>query len=131
MRDHDVPSPSDRRIRLLQLVRKLNLRTWLQHVTTYGGAGSSSSANTSTPSLPPPATAAAIGAFTCAQASLTISSASNRGGNGTSLQQRQSAQHSHSQSNIGHRPAAAPGQKKTFHQKIWGTNPATEFHSKP
>ncbi|GAB1599093.1 uncharacterized protein LOC115216422 isoform X2 [Argonauta hians] len=66
MRDHDLPSPSERRLRLLQLVRKLNLRTWLQHVTTYGGAHSSQS------STSPSAAAAAIGAFSCAQASLAI-----------------------------------------------------------
>ncbi|CAE1250601.1 SLC9A3 [Acanthosepion pharaonis] len=129
MRDHDAPTPSDRRMRLLQLVRKLNLRAWLQHVTVYGEAGSSSSANTSTPSLPPPATAAAIGAFTCAQASLTISSAGSRG-NGTGVQQKQSSQQSSSQSNIGH-ISATSGRRRTFTPKIWGTKKATEFHSKP
>lgn len=127
MRDHDVPSsPSDRRIRLLQLVRKLNLRTWLQHVTAYGGA--SSSANANTPSLPPPATAAAIGAFACAQASLTLTSSSGSRSSGPSGMP--SSSH-HSSSHLGRSSASPRQRRRTLHKKVPAMNQPIEFHSKP
>ncbi|XP_029641618.1 uncharacterized protein LOC115216422 isoform X2 [Octopus sinensis] len=116
MRDHDLPTPSERRLRLLQLVRKLNLRTWLQHVTTYGGANSSPSSSA------PSAAAAAIGAFTCAQASLAIKPS---GGSLPSQPRRVITQNSSSATSSNSKLSA---QKKSLYRKVLSSS-ATDCQS--